>query len=919
MSVDGPEIGTLVAIVDRAKNLPNRKTIGKQDPYCAARLGKEAKKTKTDIRGGQTPKWYVICRQYPWLSWTLTNLDHSCRDQELRFTVHDGPDYYQLKVSVFTDDKRTDLIGETWIDLKGIIVPGGGQADLWQQLTCRGKYAGDIRLEITYYDTRPKPEKPVAKARPQHAVTEQDMGSTKQRGPMKRRPLPSDPVTGEAPPVSPTDVAPVSAPAAAPTPSRPSSEQYQTPSRSHGKHPSQANFVSNQSPLQNVDYQTPPSGHRPRYQDQYSPSPQSHSHYQTPPRQEPQRQRQADPYDTPPRQFDDRDFASVSPSSPYHQSETRGQPRPEHHDLHFREDSMHSAPPMDGDRPPPPPVHRSRHNSGGLELAHKSSNSLDMSVNKASPGMSMRHDVLKNEAHRQSMSAYPGRPVFRAHDSAPSAMNSGIPYEGQTYEPPLPRHHSHDSVYDPHYRSMQATVEDVPDSPGEIGAYNESYRPRRHSRAYAEEPVYERDPSPAPLNLTRSREASPLHDTPSPMSTRETHENYGSYPPSGAYSTSPGRDAYHQPQNTQMQPPGYQDEWSLQSQRPSNYSLTELPPSLVPGMDPSLSQELAERIRDDRSYDRRQSNHNMIAPIRGRHLIESSSQSYDVVPVSASAGYNSQQYERHSPVPHAGGSEPRMRQHRDISPNPPVNTQHTIRRKSVSPAPPPSDQRRLSDIPFSPDSFDAFNTAHPSTRDARAIPDPDAKIITHDGKEIDPSDHLPVESWAPEPEAKQLKQAPEPRTRPIPSGAQPMPPSGRRQLRVAPRTQPPPPAAHPSYGPQEPHAPSAPLSAGRNRLQKRTNRGSEAHSLPGSGPLAPISSENYQERQGSYGANPRHNQWDYPNENYEPGRGSGPPIPAKVPLPVMSGANGSGHELALVHEMQRIDIGAGRSRRRGGY
>jgi Ca2+-dependent lipid-binding protein len=60
MTVDGPVIGTLVLIVDRAKNLPNRKTIGKQDPYCAARLGKEAKKTKTDIRGGQTPRWYVF-------------------------------------------------------------------------------------------------------------------------------------------------------------------------------------------------------------------------------------------------------------------------------------------------------------------------------------------------------------------------------------------------------------------------------------------------------------------------------------------------------------------------------------------------------------------------------------------------------------------------------------------------------------------------------------------------------------------------------------------------------------------------------------------------------------------------------------------------------------------------------------------
>ncbi len=60
MTVDGPDIGDLVVILDKAKNLPNRKTIGKQDPYCAARLGKEAKKTETDKRGGQTPRWYVV-------------------------------------------------------------------------------------------------------------------------------------------------------------------------------------------------------------------------------------------------------------------------------------------------------------------------------------------------------------------------------------------------------------------------------------------------------------------------------------------------------------------------------------------------------------------------------------------------------------------------------------------------------------------------------------------------------------------------------------------------------------------------------------------------------------------------------------------------------------------------------------------
>src|SRR5437763_1772426 len=88
------------------------------------------------------------------------------RDQELRFTVHDSPDYYQIKVSVFNDDKKTELIGEAWIDLRDIVVPGGGQSDQWHQLGCRGKYAGEVRIEITYYDARPKPEKPVVKAKP---------------------------------------------------------------------------------------------------------------------------------------------------------------------------------------------------------------------------------------------------------------------------------------------------------------------------------------------------------------------------------------------------------------------------------------------------------------------------------------------------------------------------------------------------------------------------------------------------------------------------------------------------------------------------------------------------------------------------------------------------------------------------------
>lgn len=60
---------------------------------------------------------------------------------------------------MFSEDKKTDLIGEAHVDLSSVIVPGGGTNDVWQGLTCKGKYAGEVRLELTYYDARPKPER----------------------------------------------------------------------------------------------------------------------------------------------------------------------------------------------------------------------------------------------------------------------------------------------------------------------------------------------------------------------------------------------------------------------------------------------------------------------------------------------------------------------------------------------------------------------------------------------------------------------------------------------------------------------------------------------------------------------------------------------------------------------------------------
>ena len=112
--------------------------------------------------------------------------------------MHDSPDYYTLKISIFNDDKKTELIGETWADLKDVVVRGGGQSDTWHGLKCKGKYAGEVRIELTYYDSRPKVEKPasVRASSRLEGEGESPAASLGKSTPVKRRPLPSNPGSG---------------------------------------------------------------------------------------------------------------------------------------------------------------------------------------------------------------------------------------------------------------------------------------------------------------------------------------------------------------------------------------------------------------------------------------------------------------------------------------------------------------------------------------------------------------------------------------------------------------------------------------------------------------------------------------------------------------------------------------------------
>ena len=113
-------------------HLPNKRHIGKQDPYCAVTLNGETRRTKAIKRGGQHPDW----------------------DEEIRFTIYEDNDDIlartakgdgnppspppkddkkaraikggkNMKLACYADDSREpDLIGECKVDLTEVLTKG---------------------------------------------------------------------------------------------------------------------------------------------------------------------------------------------------------------------------------------------------------------------------------------------------------------------------------------------------------------------------------------------------------------------------------------------------------------------------------------------------------------------------------------------------------------------------------------------------------------------------------------------------------------------------------------------------------------------------------------------------------------------------------------------------------------------------
>ncbi|KAH8915540.1 hypothetical protein BT69DRAFT_1229849, partial [Atractiella rhizophila] len=128
-------LGTIVVIPIKARNLPNKQKIGKQDPYCQLSYGSISKKTKVDKRGGQHPVW-----------------DEEFRGEELRKERNNR----LLKIACYADDTRDpDLIGEGTLDIGPTLKKG--EFDDWVPIKNKGKPCGEVYMEMTFYSNAEPP------------------------------------------------------------------------------------------------------------------------------------------------------------------------------------------------------------------------------------------------------------------------------------------------------------------------------------------------------------------------------------------------------------------------------------------------------------------------------------------------------------------------------------------------------------------------------------------------------------------------------------------------------------------------------------------------------------------------------------------------------------------------------------------
>ncbi|KAK7049686.1 hypothetical protein VNI00_005717 [Paramarasmius palmivorus] len=170
------EIGTLIVVVLKANHLPNKRHIGKQDPYCVVTVNNQKQRTKAVKKGGQHPEWDEELRFKIYEEENPPPVDGSGnpptpppKDGKSLSKIQGGT---KMRLACFADDLREpDFIGEADVDLTEVLTKG--ETDEWFTLMNKDRFAGKVYLELTFWSNEPPPQK---KATPQPVANIQNYG-----------------------------------------------------------------------------------------------------------------------------------------------------------------------------------------------------------------------------------------------------------------------------------------------------------------------------------------------------------------------------------------------------------------------------------------------------------------------------------------------------------------------------------------------------------------------------------------------------------------------------------------------------------------------------------------------------------------------------------------------------------------------
>lgn len=366
-------------------------------------------------------------------------------------------------------------------------------------------------------------------------------------------------------------------------------------------------------------------------------------------------------------------------------------------------------------------------------------------------------------ARPDTTSSYPDEDeIWQQHQRPQSVHMHSDPVTPQHSSPahrPMPTSANSDSQLVQHQQQRQRRLDMAPTRTPE---YADS--PLRHS-------ISQQDVYPQPAQADVPPPLPPKHRDTTPRRPRSE------FPPS-AYIPQPLRIGQKRPSVNDRSPlQSLEDGYDMQQQDiiPSLHTTQSQPQSQRHSMNIPTSQQYGPPQQQQLEFHGRRSTHDMHPYAsdpdlpQQRPMQRSRQNSYEI----RQSEYGQQRMQEPPPLAaqhhyHPSYDDALQPTVEDAPPSP--GLQPAVARKAVGASP-----KKLNTVPFGPDSYDVLNpgTSPVTNAGTRFETQEQVKesqrlreveklrglgpIIGNDGREIDPSDHLPADTWAPEPERKNRK------------------------------------------------------------------------------------------------------------------------------------------------------------------